>query len=139
MSWVLDCRMALAWGLPDEQSPTADEFFTMDHAQQDLWVPSLWWFELANGLTMGRKRKRISENQFARLLRAYDMLPLQTDTHSGFDFVDALQRVASQFDLSGYDAAYLELAVRKGAGLATLDQHLASMAHRAGVSSVFPS
>jgi len=47
--------------------------------------------------------------------------------------------VASQFDLSSYDAAYLELALRKGAGLATLDQHLASMAHRAGVSSVFPS
>jgi len=139
MAWVLDCSLALAWGLPDEQSPIADEFFTIDHPQQNLWVPSLWWFELANGLTMGRKRKRISENQFARLLRAYDMLPLQTDTHSGFDFVDALQRVASQFDLSGYDAAYLELAVRRGAGLATLDQHLASMAHRAGISSVFPS
>jgi predicted nucleic acid-binding protein len=139
MAWVLDCSLALAWGLPDEQSPTADEFFSIDHPHQELWVPSLWWFELANGLTMGRKRKRISENQFARLLRAYDMLPLKTDTNSGFDFVDSLQRVASQFDLSGYDAAYLELAIRKGAGLATLDQHLASMAHRAGISSVFPS
>lgn len=139
MAWVLDCSLALAWGLPDELSPTADKFFTMNHAQKELWVPSLWWFELANGLTMGRKRKRISEDQFARLLRAYDRLPLQTDTHSGFDFVDALQRVASQFNLSGYDAAYLELALRKGAGLATLDQHLASMAHRAGISSVFPS
>jgi hypothetical protein len=49
MAWVLDCSLALAWGLPDEQSPTADEFFTMDHAQQDLWIPTLWWFELANG------------------------------------------------------------------------------------------
>ena len=139
MAWVLDCSLALAWGLPDEQSPIADEFFTIDQPQQDLWVPSLWWFELANGLTMGRKRKRISENQFVRLLRAYDMLPLQTNTNSGFDFVEFLQRVSSQFNLSGYDAAYLELAIRKGAVLATLDQHLASMAHRASVSSVFPS
>ena len=48
MAWVLDCSLALAWGLPDEQSPTADEFFTIDHPQQDLWVPPLWWFELAN-------------------------------------------------------------------------------------------
>jgi len=139
MSWVLDCSLALAWGLPDEQSPTADTFFALDHAQQDLWIPSLWWFELANGLTMGRKRNRITEDQCMRLLRAYDQLPFQTDTHSGVDFVDALQRVASQFDLSGYDAAYFELALRKGAGLATLDQHLAGMAHRAGVTSVFPS
>ncbi len=139
MAWVLDCSLALAWGLPDEQSPTADEFFTMDHAQQDLWIPTLWWFELANGLTMGRKRKRITEDQFIRLLRAYDALPIQTDSCAGFDFVDALQRVASKFELSGYDAAYLELALRKGAGLATLNQHLANMAHRAGVSSVFPS
>jgi predicted nucleic acid-binding protein len=88
---------------------------------------------------MGRKRKRITEDQFIRLLRAYDALPIQTDSCAGFDFVDALQRVASKFELSGYDAAYLELAIRKGAGLATLDQHLADMAHRAGVSSVFPS
>jgi predicted nucleic acid-binding protein len=139
MDWVIDCSLALAWGLPDEQSPIADEFFTMNHAQQDLWVPSLWWFELANGLTMGRKRKRITDDQYVRLLRAYDALPIQTDSYSGFDFVDALQRVASQFSLSGYDAAYLELAIRKGAGLATLDQHLANMASRARVSSVFPS
>ena len=101
-------------------------------------VPSLWWFELANGLTMGRKRKRITEDQFLRLLGAYDALPIQTDSHSGFNFVQALQRVASQFDLSGYDAAYLELALRKNSGLATLDNHLASMARRAGISEVFP-
>ena len=139
MAWVIDCSLALAWGLPDEQSTTADDFFSIDHSQQELWVPSLWWFELANGLTMGRKRKRITQDQFGRLLRAYDALPLQTDSHAGFNFVLALQRVASQFDLSGYDAAYLELALRKNAGLATLDQHLASMARRAGISSVFPS
>ncbi len=139
MAWVIDCSLALAWGLPDEQSPTADQFFSIDHFEEELWVPSLWWFELANGLTMGRKRKRITEDQYVRLLRAYDALPIQTDSYSGFDFVDALQRVASKFDLSCYDAGYLELAIRKSAGLATLDRHLASMAHCADVSSVFPS
>ena len=139
MAWVIDCSLALAWGLPDEQSPKADDFFSLDHSQQEILVPSLWWFELANGLTMGRKRKRITDDQFLRLLGAYDALPIQTDSHSGFNFVQALQRVASQFELSGYDAAYLELALRKSAGLATLDKHLASMALRAGVFSVFPS
>ena len=139
MAWVIDCSLALAWGLPDEESTTADDFFLLDHSQEELLVPALWWFELANGLTMGRKRKRITQDQFVRLLRAYDALPLLTDSHAGFNFVQALQRIASQYDLSAYDAAYLELALRKNAGLATLDQHLASMAHRAGVASVFPS
>ncbi len=139
MSWVIDCSMALAWGLPDEQSPAADDFFTTNHFQQDIWVPSLWWYEFTNGLRMGKKRKRITEDHYVRLLQVYDALPIQTDTNSGFDFVDALQRVASQFDLSGYDAAYLELALRKHAGLATLDSHLANMARHAGISSVFPS
>ena len=138
MAWVIDCSLALAWGLPDEQSKKADDFFSLNHSQQELFVPSLWWFELANGLTMGRKRKRITEDQFLRLLGAYDALPIQTDSHSGFNFVQALQRVASQFDLSGYDAAYLELALRKNSGLATLDNHLARMARRAGISEVFP-
>ncbi len=139
MSWVIDCSLALAWGLPDEQSPTADKFFTGSFFQQEVWVPALWWIEFANGLTMGKKRKRITEEQYVRLLRAYDSLPIHTDSHSGFDFVESICRVASQFTLSSYDAVYLELALRKGASLATLDQHLASMAHRAGVTSVFPS
>ena len=138
MPWVIDCSLALAWGLPDEQSTKADEFFTINHFQEVLWVPSLWCFELANGLTMGKKRKRISDDQYFRLLRAYDTLPIHTDSHSGFDLVDALQRVASQYELSCYEAAYLELALRKNSGLATLDNHLANMARRAGISEVFP-
>ncbi len=138
MAWVLDCSLALAWGLPDEQSPVADNFFAIRKPSHDLWVPSLWWFELANGLAMGKKRRRITENQMARLLRAYDVLPLQTDTHSGFEFVDALQRIALQYELSCYDAAYLELAIRKNAGLATLDDHLANMGRHTGVPAVFP-
>ena len=85
MAWVVDCRLALAWGLPDEQSPKADEFFTISHFQHGLWVPSLWWFELANALTMGKKRNRINDDQYFRLLRAYDALPIQTDSHSRFD------------------------------------------------------
>ncbi len=87
---------------------------------------------------MGKKRNRINDDQYFRLLRAYDALPIQTDSHSRFDFVDAMQRVASKFNLSCYDAAYLELALRKGAGLATLDTHMAKMAGRAGISAVFP-
>ncbi len=139
MSWVIDCSMALAWGLPDEQSPVADDFFTTKHFQQDMWVPALWWFEFANALKMGKKRKRITEDQYIRLLQAYTALPIQTDTNAGFDFVHTLQQVASQYDLSGYDAAYLELALRNHAGLATLDSHLANKARQAGVSPVFPA
>ena len=45
--------------------------------------------------------------------------------------------IAREFGLSAYDGAYLELAVRRGAPLATLDARLAKAALAAGVA-VFP-
>jgi len=39
MAWVIDCSLALAWGLPDEQSPKADDFFRLIILKRNFWFP----------------------------------------------------------------------------------------------------
>ena len=59
MDWVLDASMALAWALPDDTSLQADRFFNRVAAGDGLWVPSLWWYEVANA-----RRENLRSNAF---------------------------------------------------------------------------
>lgn len=133
MNWVLDCSVALAWAFPDETSKRAERFLADLGQEAVLWVPALWWYELANALTMAHRRRRLSESESVQLVELYGSLPIQTDTHLNSDAVWRFQALAKEHSLSAYDAAYLELAQRKGIGLATLDKLLASAARKAGV------
>jgi predicted nucleic acid-binding protein len=133
MEWVLDCSVALAWALPDESSAKADDFLESLEPDDKLWVPALWWYELSNALTMAHRRRRLTESDAMQLIELYGSLPIQTDTHLNADAVWRFHAVAKEHALSAYDAAYLELAQRKGIGLATLDKHIANAARKTGV------
>jgi predicted nucleic acid-binding protein len=65
------------------------------------------------------------------------MLLIRTDTVLDSDTICRFHTLAMEYELTAYDAAYLELAQRKGLGLATLDQRLHSAALRAGVKVAF--
>lgn len=133
---VLDCSLALGWALPDETSKRADEFLRRVSRENVLWVPALWWYEISNALTTARRRQRVSEADSVRLVELYATLPIQTDTYLGPDAVWRFQSLAHQYGLSAYDAAYLELAQRRGLGLATLDRGLVAAARKAGIETI---
>lgn len=97
------------------------------------WVPVHWSVELANALLMAERRKRISQAQSNGLLKAALALPLSTDEEMIQRLVEDTSNLARQFSLTIYDAAYLELAMRRGATLATSDRDLVKAAKAAGV------
>jgi len=132
MSWVMDCSVAAALGLPDESSSVADVFL-LQMTENDVWVPSLWWFEISNVIVSAKRRGRISDNDASGLITLYGDLPVKTDTVSGYDLMNRIHRLSSAYGLSAYDAAYLELAERKQAGLATLDTKLRQAGRECGV------
>lgn len=134
MDWVLDSSLALAWVLPDEMSNQADHFLAQISQRDLFWVPALWWYEVSNAITMAHRRQRLAEADRIRLLELYGMLPIQTDADLNLDTVWQLHSLAQEYTLSAYDAAYLELAQRKGLGLATLDRRLVKAAQRSGVN-----
>ncbi|MBI5597813.1 MAG: type II toxin-antitoxin system VapC family toxin [Elusimicrobia bacterium] len=137
-AWVVDGSLALAWALPDERSAQAERFLRALKPGSTLEIPALWWHEVANALIVAEHRGRISASETARVIEAFRSMPLKTHTESGAEAAWRWCAVARERGLSAYDAAYLELAQRLGAGLATLDEHLAGAASAAGVKTYPP-
>ena len=133
MDWVLDSSLALALALPDEMSNKADHFLAQISKKDLLWVPALWWYEVSNAITTAHRRQRLAEVDRMHLVELYGRLPIQTDNNLDTSAIWRFHVLAEQYTLSAYDAAYLDLARRKGIGLATLDRHLIKAAQRAGI------
>jgi predicted nucleic acid-binding protein len=131
MPFVIDASVALAWVLPDEQ-PTA--LAALHHVQNDEGVvPSLWWYEVRNGLIASERRGRVTIEESERALRDLSSLAIAVDAnHDGA----AVMALARKHRLTVYDAAYLELALRTGLPLATLDAALAAAARSERVALI---
>lgn len=129
MPFVLDASVTAAWCFPDENSDTAQAAFD-GLADDEAVVPALWWFEIRNILVVNERRGRIDPSETAAFLADLARLPLRIDRKPDGDVVLALTR---KHRLTAYDAAYLELARRFGAPLATLDKALATAARADGV------
>ena len=130
--WALDASTALAWALPDERSEIADGFFERIETDEVL-VPALFWYEVTNAVAVARRRARMTPADGDRLLHLLSLLPLRTDAGVGQSSMAPIGNIARANRLSAYDAAYLELAARRGLGLATLDERLASAARGMGI------
>jgi predicted nucleic acid-binding protein len=129
MGIVLDSSIVGCWCFPDERSWIADLAFAQLGPDQAI-VPVLWWFEVRNVLVVNERRGRIDQAGSAAFLADLEKLPISFDRQTDSATVLALARAHR---LTVYDAAYLELALRADAPIATLDQQLVRAARAAGV------
>ncbi len=128
----MDASVALAWGFPDKGNEYADAVL-LSLEQETMLVPALFAVEVANGLVVGERRKRLRQAEIRRFLALLDGLSIVQDVQPAAGMISAALALAREHGLSAYDAAYLELAVREGAPLATLDKGLRTAARKAGV------
>ena len=133
MSFVLDTSVAIAWLFEDEASAEADALAARV-AQEGAITPSLWRLEVANVLLQAEKRGRIAASDVALRLELLDALPISTDGETDARAWREGLALARLHGLTSYDAAYLELAIRKGLALATRDRALIAAARKAGVA-----
>lgn len=135
--FVLDCAVTLAWCFPDEKAPYPQAVLdSLDRAT--AWVPSLWHLEVANALLMGERRKRSTAANSATWLSFLTPLPIVVDDETTVRAWGDVLHLARTHKLTTYDAAYLELALRRGLPLATLDGPLQDAAKAAGVAAYKP-
>ncbi|MBF8258810.1 MAG: PilT protein domain protein [Actinobacteria bacterium] len=131
--FVLDCSVAMAWCFEDETNPYT-EAVLQDLADTGAVVPSIWPLETVNVLLVAERRKRISKAQSRRFVELLQALPIAVDDVSAARVWDGVLSLAREQQLSAYDAAYLELAMREGLPIATLDAALRKAAKRCGVA-----
>jgi predicted nucleic acid-binding protein len=132
MSLVLDSSVTLARLWEDETTGPVSRVFELIR-DRGAWVPSLWRLEVANSLQMdvrcGRHIAEFRDGALADLAQ----LSIQIDPETDERAWGATRRLAEKHRLTLYDAAYLELAVRRRMPLATLDRELRAAAQGEGV------
>ena len=132
---VLDNSVAMRWLLASlkESDQAYAEAVLQSLAETEALVPHLWRLEATNVLIGAEKRGDLKTGEVERFITQLEALPIQIDpltSHQAFSRTLSLSRA---YNLSSYDAAYLELAIREGLPLATLDGDLRKAAQRADV------
>lgn len=129
---VLDASAAVSWFSADQRS---DDSIAMAAAvaADGAIVPALFRWEVQNAFITAARRKKISLEDVAMYLEALDELDLQVDDVSLKSPLTAGLGLANRFGLTAYDAAYLELAVRRSLPLMTRDKKLGRAAEELGV------
>jgi len=122
-NFVLDGSVTMVWGFEDEADEYAEAIL---ERMPDLQahVPSLWPLEVANALLVGERRRRITSAETARFIAILGAFPITVDDQTVAHAWADTMHLARAHNLSSYDAAYLELAVRLGLPLAALDGKL---------------
>lgn len=132
---VIDASLVLEWLLSDVRVQEA-EAILIRASSDEIWVPSLFWLEVGNVLRMRLRRELIDEEFRDSSLARVRAFRVQSDL-SGDASGQTLARtvaLSDRFDLTVYDAAYLELALRIGSDLGSFDEALCSAATAAGVT-----
>ncbi len=134
MALVIDNSMLAAWYMPDEDEPLADSAVEAVLTSHGL-VPQIWWHEFHNTLVSNLRRRRIrhAEADFIR----EEVLTLDLREQPRPESRDVMS-LAGRFELSFYDASYLDLSLKASLRLATLDRRLIAAAPLAGVALFDP-
>ena len=135
MRFVLDASVALGWFLSDPVPAYAGHVRRLMLTGILALVPALWHLEMASGLVVAERRGILKPADVDQSLTDIERLlgqAIETDAA----LISSRQALipARAFGLSPYDAAYLAVARREQAPLATLDEGLRSAATHAGVA-----
>jgi predicted nucleic acid-binding protein len=131
-AFVLDSSVALAWVLKGERTPRTEALLT-EAGESGALVTSLWPIEVANVLLTYERKTLITTADRMHAIAVYSKLPIETDTQTAERAWNTAYELALIHKLTVYDAGYLELSLRSGLPLATLDQALARAATSSGV------
>ena len=137
MNFVLDASVTLSWLLVDAKA--ADREYAgavLDALKRPgtlAAVPVTWGLEVSNVLARGEAKAVLTEAQSEAFLEMLGAAPISADDATFAQVLSDTLHLARRYRLSAYDASYLELALRAGLSLATLDEDLAKAARKAGV------
>ena len=127
-SLVLDASAALVLGLSESEGPIIEGVIAETiEASSAVLVPALFWYEVGNGLLMAERRDRISPQRRRLIAANLGGLLIDVDSPINAEIRARIDDTAAEHSLTYYDAAYLELALRRELRLKTLNEHLLAL------------
>ena len=133
MIYVFDASFVGALVIPDEKNPQVDKMYGKIENEDKRYAPHLLWYEIANIFNNLIRRRRFTSDKVMQFFPDLVGLRLTTDSESGFAYSQRLLRLCTDYNISSYDASYLELAERRKAVLCTMDEGLRFAAKKHGV------
>jgi predicted nucleic acid-binding protein len=138
-AFVLDNSVTMRWCFENASTPYAEEVLEQLLVGQQAHVPVLWLYEVVSVLAKAQRSGSITADKAHGFLEDIRSLNITVDDESFGHIFGDVHKLAVEHGLSGYDAAYLELAIRQGLPLATLDEDLEKAARIAGVELFQPA
>lgn len=135
MTIVVDASAMLAWCFEDEEPANAADLLE-EFVADGIVVPIIWTLELANILNLAVRKGRLKAPRLEAFVTLIDGLGVVPDLESYERALVDTRALAAAEKLTSYDAAYLELALRKKARLASKDEDLLAAARRHKVKVV---
>lgn len=131
-SFVVDNSIVMTWCFQDEANQYADAVLN-SMTDAAAIVPVIWPLEVINVLLVAERRQRLQQTDSVRFLALLSQLPIVVDQSRLEGKMGELLALGRANLLSSYDASYLELAMRHGLPIATLDQKLIEAARKVAV------
>ena len=131
--FILDASVTLCWCFENQATEYSEAIFERLAGGEEVSVPFMWPVEVANVLVTAERRKALKVAQVTGFVEELSAWPIQVDTLGVDRAFQQILGTAREHNLSAYDAAYLELAMREGLPLATLDEDLKKAAKAVGV------
>jgi predicted nucleic acid-binding protein len=119
---VIDASVTLSWCFPDEQTPLSLNVLDLLKRGEQALVPAFWSLEVLNTLLLGERKGRITAEQTKSFIDTLRVISPILDYASLEQVAGPVQIICRDHRLTPYDALYVELALRSGCPLATLDQ-----------------
>jgi len=132
--YVFDASFVGALIIPDEKNPGVDKIHANIGEDEEILVPQLFWYEIANIFKNIIRRKRYTFDEVLSFFPSLTAIRLTSDFETGPGYSEKLLRLCNDYNLSSYDASYMELAERKRAALCTLDDNLIIAAKKRAVT-----
>ena len=136
MNFVLDCSVSMTWFFEHESANETDALLDELSGDSMAYVAQHWRLEVTNVLLGAEKAKKKSAAETTQFLALLDKLAIETDAETERYSTTTTLSLGRKHKLTSYDAAYLELAIRRGLPLASIDRELRKAAKAESVALI---
>ena len=120
-------------GKPAARTYALSVLDAMKQSETSALVPVTWGLEISNVIGKAEIKGLITEAQSGAFIELLGTIDIGVDTATFSKALSDTLQISRRHRISAYDASYLELAMREGLPLATLDEDLQKAANKAGL------